>query len=61
MNVTQAQDGLVLSKMLLCQLCGLPIDSDITLADENKEDLAITSTAVDVELKTALENYSSRC
>ena len=56
MNVTQAQDGLVLSKMLLCQLCGLPIDSDITLADENKEDLAITSTAVDVELKTALEN-----
>lgn len=24
MNVTQAQDGLVLSKMLLCQLCGLP-------------------------------------
>jgi outer membrane protein TolC len=56
MNVTQAQDGLVLSKMLLCQLCGLPIDSDITLADENKEDLTISSTAVDVELKTALEN-----
>jgi outer membrane protein TolC len=37
MALTQVQDGLVLSKMLLCQLCGLPVDTDITLVDENSE------------------------
>ena len=26
MALTQVDDGLVLSKMLLCQLCGLPVD-----------------------------------
>ena len=46
MNVTQAHNGLVLSKMLLCQLCGLPIDSLITLADEDKEDIANQTTKV---------------
>lgn len=56
MNVTQAQDGLVLSKMLLCQLCGLPLDSDIKLADEDKEDIAIASTAEDMNVQTAIEN-----
>jgi len=34
MALTQVNDGLVLSKMLLCQLCGLPLDETITLADE---------------------------
>ncbi len=56
MNVTQAQDGLVLSKMLLCQLCGLPLDSDIKLADEDKEDIAIASIAEDMNVQTAIEN-----
>ncbi|MBO5625832.1 MAG: TolC family protein [Prevotella sp.] len=56
MNVTQAQDGLVLSKMLLCQLCGLPLDSDIKLADEDKNDIAIASTADDMNVQTAIEN-----
>ena len=40
MTVTKVNDGLVLSKMLLCQLCGLPINERITLADENSEDLS---------------------
>lgn len=56
MNVTQAQDGLVLSKMLLCQLCGLPLDSDIKLADEDKDDIAIASIAEDMNVQTAIEN-----
>lgn len=56
MNVTQAQDGLVLSKMLLCQLCGLPLDSDIKLADEDKNDIVIASTADDMNVQTAIEN-----
>ena len=33
MTLTKVNDGVVLSKMLLCQLCGLPVDSQIILAD----------------------------
>ena len=39
MALTQVTDGLELSKMLLCQLCGLPEDEQITLADEDRTDL----------------------
>lgn len=39
MTKTQVDNGLALSKMLLCQLCGLPIDSDVTLADEQSATL----------------------
>ena len=40
MSVTQVEDGVALSKMYLCQLCGLPLDGDIQLADEDKPDMA---------------------
>ena len=40
MQLTQAENGLSLAKMLLCQLCGMPAESDITLADECAADLA---------------------
>ena len=40
MALTQVSDGLELSKMLLCQLCGLPEDEEITLADEESTDLS---------------------
>ncbi len=39
MQITQVEDGLSLARMLLCQLCGLPMDADIKLADEDKEHL----------------------
>ena len=39
MALTQVTDGLELSKMLLCQLCGLPEDEEIMLADEERTDL----------------------
>lgn len=39
MSVTQVNNGVSLSKMALCQVCGLPIDSDITLADEDDVDI----------------------
>ena len=42
MALTQVTDGLELSKMLLCQLCGLPEDEDITLADEESQRLPST-------------------
>lgn len=37
MTLTKVEDGVSLSRMLLCQLCGLPLDSPITLADEATE------------------------
>ncbi len=39
----KAQNGLALSKMLLCQICGLPLDSDIVLADEKLDDVLLTT------------------
>ena len=47
MQVTQVENGLTLTRMLLCQLCGIPINSDVTLADEGKTNLisAETTTA----------------
>lgn len=36
MNIVRVDDGLSLAKMLLCQLCGLPLDQSITLADEQE-------------------------
>ena len=43
MALTQVQDGLALSKMLLCQLIGLDEDEAITLADEDSEELKVKS------------------
>ena len=39
MKLTQVEDGLSLSKMVLCQLCGIPLNEDIRLADEEVENL----------------------
>lgn len=47
MILSQVQDGLSLAKMLLCQRCGLPLDTDITLADENTDALAVTCDMID--------------
>ena len=49
-TVTQVEDGVSLSKMLLCQLCGLPIDSQITLADEDAATLQSDDHEVDALL-----------
>uniref|UniRef100_A0AB33JMQ3 TolC family protein n=2 Tax=unclassified Prevotella TaxID=2638335 RepID=A0AB33JMQ3_9BACT len=45
MQLTQVENGLSLAKMLLCQLCGLPLDEDIVLADENKDGLGVDELA----------------
>lgn len=39
----KAQNGLALSKMLLCQICGLPLDSNIVMADEKLDDVLLTN------------------
>ena len=41
MQCTQVEDGVALAKMLLCQLCGIPVSADIVLVDEEREDLAV--------------------
>ncbi|NDW13213.1 TolC family protein [Bacteroides sp. 214] len=43
MTVTKVDDGLSLSRMLLCQLCGLNLSTPISLADESIEELPISS------------------
>ena len=53
MQITQVEDGLVLSKMLLCQLCGIPMDQEILLADEDKEMLALSEGSTDMRLQEA--------
>lgn len=37
MTLLQVQNGLSLSKMALAQICGLPLESDFSLADENMQ------------------------
>lgn len=58
MQVTQASDGVALAKMLLCQLCGLPLNEDITLADEGKDVLPHSVSVEDLGNKAAFENRS---
>ena len=41
MTKTKVDNALALAKMFLCQQCAMDLDSDITLADEMKEDLDI--------------------
>ena len=54
MAVTKVNDGLVLSKMLLCQLCGLPIDEQITLADEYQENIAVVTVTPQLDIEKAV-------
>lgn len=56
MTLTQAENGLSLSRMLLCQLCGLPAESEITLADESSDNLPVSAADVDGDKNTAMEN-----
>ena len=56
MSLTQAENGLALAKMLLCQLCGMDVDSDITLADENSENLTSQSDDTQADRSVAMEN-----
>ena len=39
MSLAKVEDGLNLSRMLLCQICGLPLDTEVHLADEGLEDI----------------------
>jgi len=42
MSLLQVEDGLTLSKMVLCQICGLPMNTAFSLADEKLDSLQET-------------------
>lgn len=57
MTLTKAQNGLSLAKMLLSQICGLPISDAITLRDENIASIPVNdSTVILPNINEALEN-----
>ena len=55
-GIATKADGLTLAKMLLCQICGIDINGDITLADEDNEDIAATTAVSNINKEEAFEN-----
>lgn len=58
-DLTKVENGLTLSRMALAQVCGLPVDTQLTLADEGKQDLSAMLTempAADYNMETVFEN-----
>ena len=49
-------DGLVLSRMLLNQLCGLPLDEQVTLADEQVTEIAVVELKPTLNVEQAVAN-----
>lgn len=56
MMLMKVNDGLALSKMLLCQLCGLPMNNQVTLADEDSEELATVELTPKLDVEQAAGN-----
>ena len=56
MALTRVNDGVVLSKMLLCQAIGLPVNEQVTLADEDAESLAVVTLMPQLDVETAVFN-----
>ena len=57
MSLTKVTDGLSLAKMLLCQICGLPVDANVKLSDEDRTELAVD---VSLERPDTLRAYTLR-
>ena len=56
MSLTRVDDGLQLAKMYLAQLCGLPLDGQLTLADEDAENLSEVSLTAQGNAEDAIAN-----
>lgn len=56
-DLTKVKNGLVLSRMLLSQLCGLPVNTAFTLQDEGKTDEISTMVATEYNMNDV---YSRR-
>ncbi|MCF0191871.1 MAG: TolC family protein [Prevotella sp.] len=60
MTQMKVDDGIRLAKMLLCQQCGLPIESDITVADENTDNISEKVSADIVATTTNTTDFYNR-
>ena len=56
MTLTKVNDGLVLSRMLLNQLCGLPLDEQVTLVDEQAKQIAVVELTPALNVEQAVAN-----
>lgn len=56
MTLLQAEDGLSLSKMALCQIIGLPVSTDIHLSDEDIEPKVRLESGIDVNKQQGIDN-----
>lgn len=56
MTLTKVNDGLVLSRMLLNQLCGLPLNESVTLEDEQVENIAVVELTPELDVERAVDN-----
>ena len=56
MTLTQVSDGLTLSRMALCQLCGLPVNTEPTLYDEQHEELQDDGAVPMADMANVLAN-----
>ena len=56
MAQTKVDNGLALSRMLLAQICGLPLDEPMALADENIGDFPVRADDAAVDVSEAFAN-----
>ena len=56
MTLTKVNDGLVLSRMLLNQLCGLPLNEPVTLEDEQSDNIAVVELTPELDVDQAGTN-----
>ena len=56
MALRKVNDGLVLSKMMLCQHIGLPVSEQITLADENTDSIVVEEQTATADVELAEQN-----
>lgn len=55
MTKIQVDNGLALARMYLAQICGLPLESNITLADENAEAATVVENFSGYSVESAME------
>ena len=56
MTLTKVNDGLVLSRMLLCQTIGLPVNEQIVLPEEESESVATVVLQPELNVEQAWDN-----
>lgn len=56
MAQTKVNNGLALSRMLLAQLCGLPLTDTLTLADEQLDNFSVEERTTSVDVNQAFMN-----